>query len=134
MRKWVGAAGCCINDDCKLLMVKGNDDDIWSVPSGGQELNESLEECCVREVWEETGYKVEVVRHLTTKKGTWGEWNAEVHYFLVRLIGGSKQFQDPDALIGNIDWISRSDIGQLQLQYPEDHELLMGLLESSSFI
>lgn len=113
-------------------MVKGKDDNIWSVPSGGQEPNESLEECCVREVWEETGYNVEVVRHITTKTGTWGEWKAEVHYFLVKLIGGSKQIHDPDDLIGDVDWMSRADLGQLQLQYPEDHGLLMELLESES--
>src|SRR5436305_829740 len=34
----------------------------WQVPGGGLELNESLAECCTREVFEETGIIVEVTR------------------------------------------------------------------------
>lgn len=111
-------------------MIRGKNDNLWSVPSGGQESDESLEECCVREVWEETGYNVEVMCHLTTKTGTWGDWNAEVHYFLVKLIDGSKQIQDPDGLIGDIDWKSCDEFEQLQLQYPEDYVLLTELFET----
>lgn len=30
----------------------------WTLPGGGMELNESAAQCCVREVFEETGYRV----------------------------------------------------------------------------
>ncbi len=33
----------------------------WSVPSGGQEQGESSEDCCIREVFEETGYLAEIM-------------------------------------------------------------------------
>ena len=110
-------------------MIKHISDDLWSVPSGGQEPNESLEECCVREVSEETGYQVKVVHHLTTKFGKWEEWDTEVHYFLVRLIGGTKRIQDPDGLIGDVGWKAREDVAELSLQYPEDYDLMMQVLD-----
>lgn len=60
MNKWVGAAGVCVNSDGQLLMVlqgKPEEEKRWSVPSGGIEQGEALEDCCIREVYEETGYR-----------------------------------------------------------------------------
>lgn len=51
-----------ITDDLnrKVLMVKNIDNDTWSLPGGGVEGNESLEEALIREVKEETGYEIKV--------------------------------------------------------------------------
>ncbi|KOS63018.1 NUDIX hydrolase [Lysinibacillus agricola] len=34
----------------------------WAVPSGGKEATENFESCCIREVYEETGFVVDVVK------------------------------------------------------------------------
>ncbi len=76
--KWFGSAGVCINENGELLMVlqgKPEEEKTWSVPSGGQERNETFEECCIREIKEETGYIVEVVDELKVKKGIYEKIN-----------------------------------------------------------
>ncbi|GAA4474973.1 hypothetical protein GCM10023190_09700 [Enteractinococcus fodinae] len=37
----------------------------WTLPGGGIEYEEQPEAACVREVWEETGYNVELTRFLS---------------------------------------------------------------------
>ena len=50
-------------------MVKSIASEAWAVPSGGIEEGESPEECCIREVKEETGYDVfEIVENLFIKE------------------------------------------------------------------
>lgn len=39
--------------------------DLWEFPGGGLELGEKHEEALVREIWEETGLKAEVMRPLS---------------------------------------------------------------------
>jgi len=55
------AAGACIRDEQgRILLVKrGGEEDLWSVPGGGMDPGESLSETVVREVREETGLIVE---------------------------------------------------------------------------
>ncbi len=107
MEKWFGSSGVCINENAELLMVlqgKPEEDKKWSVPSGGQEKNETFEDCCIREFEEETGYAVELVDELTVKKGSHKELGIsfEVHYFSVKIVGGQRKIQDPDHLIYDI--------------------------------
>lgn len=42
----------------KVLLTKRKDNSLWCVPGGGMESGESVEECCQREVFEETGLEV----------------------------------------------------------------------------
>ncbi len=68
---WTGSAAVCMNDKRELLMVlqgKPEEEKRWSIPSGGRLDQETYEECCIREVWEETGYRIRVIRHLFIKK------------------------------------------------------------------
>jgi len=55
----VGCRGI-IKKDGKYLMVHVLKMDIFTFPGGGLELNESLEECVIREVLEETGIAASV--------------------------------------------------------------------------
>jgi ADP-ribose pyrophosphatase YjhB (NUDIX family) len=48
----------------KVLLTRRMDNGLWCLPGGHMEPGESIEECCVREVLEETGLQVRV-RHLT---------------------------------------------------------------------
>jgi ADP-ribose pyrophosphatase YjhB (NUDIX family) len=46
----------------KILMTRRTDNGRWCLPGGGMDAGESAEEACIREVWEETGLKVQVSR------------------------------------------------------------------------
>ena len=54
--------GCCavIFDKYreKILLTKRRDNGLWCLPGGKMESGESIEECCQREVFEETGLEV----------------------------------------------------------------------------
>lgn len=128
MKKWVGAAGLCINKRNEILMVKqGRPDErkTWSIPSGGKKENETAEQCCVREFSEETGYDVRIGEELFVKQDTLEGYDVEVHYFRVEIIGGKATIQDPDQLIYEIEWKSRHEIDQLDLTYEGDRSMLI---------
>jgi ADP-ribose pyrophosphatase YjhB (NUDIX family) len=134
LKTWYGSAGVCINDKSEILMVlQGIPEEIktWSIPSGGLEKGETFEECCKREIEEETGYIVNIVQELQIKKGFYEEHdlNYEVHYFLVKVVDGSRKIQDPDQLICDIRWISLDSLKTLELTFPEDREYLISFIQ-----
>lgn len=49
--------GIIVETSKGILMGKRTDNDCWSLPGGSLEIGESLEECAVRELWEETKIK-----------------------------------------------------------------------------
>ena len=52
-------------DGDKILLVKESDDGGWSLPGGWADVGESPTEAAVREVREESGYRVRAVRLLS---------------------------------------------------------------------
>ena len=135
MEKWYGSAAVCMNEDGELLMVlQGRPEErkTWSIPSGGKEPYETFEECCLREVEEETGYQAEIIQELTVKKGSYDDLHIEyeIHYFLVKKIGGQRLFNDPDNLIYDIAWKNREEIKTLSLSYPEDMDYLLDYIST----
>ena len=46
----------------KVLLTRRSDNGLWCLPGGKMEPGESIEECCQREVLEETGLIIEPVR------------------------------------------------------------------------
>ena len=129
MDKWFGSSAICINEYGELLMVlqgKPEEKKLWATPSGGKESGETFEECCIREVEEETGYIVELIEEVWEKKNEF----VEVHYFQVKVVGGSRSIQDPDQLIYEIAWKSMDEVNALELSFPEDRQFLLNLLNS----
>lgn len=57
------AIGIILDADQKqVLLVKRSDVPVWVLPGGGIEPNEKPEEALIREIQEETGYKVKILR------------------------------------------------------------------------
>lgn len=128
---WKGSAAICINDNQEILMVlqgKENEKKTWSIPTGGKQKYETFEECCLREVKEETGYQVVINRKLYEKDGISDGIRVQVHYYIVTIVGGEKTLDDPDNLIYEIGWKTARDLLYLDLTFPEDRELLLNLL------
>lgn len=109
-----------MNEKDEILMIKqGRLEEIkkWAIPSGGHELNE------------ETGYNVKITEKLFIKQGEQKDFEVEVHYFRVEIIGGRATIQDPDNLIYEIDWKSSHELDKLELSYPQDREMIQDFLK-----
>lgn len=127
MTKWLGAAAVCVSDKKILMVLQGTSDKPkrWSVPSGGIEDGETFEDCCVRELREETGYDVKIIRPLFKKENHY----VEAWYFDVQITGGRANIQDPDHLIHEIAWKSAGEIEHLDLSFPEDRDFLIDYIK-----
>lgn len=60
------AAAVAILDNDKVLMLKRRDSGKWTLPGGTLELTESLIDCAIREVQEESGLKISITDILGT--------------------------------------------------------------------
>lgn len=57
------AVNCALFDDRgRVLLVQRKDNDLWCLPGGMMELGEQVRDAILREVKEETGLTVEIVR------------------------------------------------------------------------
>lgn len=130
MKEWFGSAAVCMNENNEVLMVKSYHSDAWAIPSGGIEKGETPEECCVREVMEETGYRVAIVEKLFVKEVTITNIQVQTHYFKVRKLGESSGINDPDNIIETVAWKSLNDLETIEHAYPEDKELLIRSITS----
>ncbi|HZI97616.1 MAG TPA: NUDIX domain-containing protein [Actinomycetales bacterium] len=80
-----------------LLLVHKTDNDLWALPGGGVDPGESVSEAVLREVLEETGMDVEVVRLsgvYTNPRHVMAYDDGEVRQqfslcFVARLLGGT---------------------------------------------
>lgn len=75
----------------KILLTYEVNTDQWFIPGGGLEFNESREECCVRELAEETGYIVKPLEQYLTINEYYGEWFFISNYFVCDFIGKTKR-------------------------------------------
>lgn len=60
----------------RILLVHRVDNGLWALPGGGMDLGESIEECALREVKEETGLDV----HITGLIGVYTNPNHVIEY------------------------------------------------------
>jgi len=54
------ASAIVIDDEGRILLHRRRDNEMWALPGGKQEFGESVADCAIREVKEETGFDVEV--------------------------------------------------------------------------
>jgi 8-oxo-dGTP pyrophosphatase MutT (NUDIX family) len=54
------AAVALFDGDRKILLLRRKDNDKWTMPGGTMDFGESLGQCAVREVREETGFDIEI--------------------------------------------------------------------------
>jgi ADP-ribose pyrophosphatase YjhB (NUDIX family) len=58
---FVGARGVVRDAAGQVLLIERSDNGDWAMPAGAMELGESISDCVIREVWEETGLRAEAV-------------------------------------------------------------------------
>ena len=123
MKQWIGSAALCINEEKKILLVRNRDIQQWSLPSGGLEEGETLEQCCLREVFEETGYRISVNQLLHIKRAIISNYQVETHYFMATC---EEQVSTAiiDSDIDEVKWCSIHELERLNHTFPEDLELI----------
>ena len=65
----VGATILVFNENNELLLNLRSDTNDWGIPGGGKELNETLEECAIRELKEETNLDTSDLELVTVLSG-----------------------------------------------------------------
>lgn len=58
--KTQGAFVVVCNKEQGILLVKRKDVPLWDLPGGRAEQDETVEECAIRETYEETGYIIDI--------------------------------------------------------------------------
>ena len=75
----------------KILLTYEVNTNQWFIPGGGLESNESLSQCCIRELAEETGCVVEVGEQYLTIKEHYDDWLWVSHYYICNNIGKTER-------------------------------------------
>lgn len=73
--------------DGKILLTYETNTDVYMTPGGGVEENETLAECCIRELKEETGYIVKPVQRFLTVNEYSFETLYISNYFICKIEG-----------------------------------------------
>ncbi len=103
MSEPIRAAGGVLERDGRVLLVHRPKYDDWTFPKGKPHGNESELETALREVEEETGYDVELVRELPSTRYTGHEGREKtVRYWLMRPRADSSF--EPNDEVDQIRW------------------------------
>ena len=125
---WIGGVRVIIFDeDNRILLVKQHheDKDIWMVPGGGIEDGESATQAAVREVKEETGLDIEVLRMIWHVEEVSGRGQRFVNFFTARITGGElalgedPEFDDAHQVLREVRFVSYGEVQQIEHLYPE---------------
>jgi len=116
-----GASALILNDTGEhILLTRRTDNGRWCLPGGAMDPGESVEECCIREVWEETGLVVRVVRllgvystpHRVTYYADGHRWQIIAANFLAEITGGTLGVSDETTAV---DFFSPADLATLDI-------------------
>jgi 8-oxo-dGTP diphosphatase len=113
----IPCAGALVRDErgrlLAILRTQPPAEGTWSLPGGRIEPGESAEQACVREVAEETGLAVEVVRHVgRIERPAPGGQTYVIDDYSCRVVGGALRAGD-DA--GDARFVSDDDLHRLPL-------------------
>ncbi|WP_404434227.1 NUDIX domain-containing protein [Microbacterium lacus] len=109
-----------VDDQGRIALVHRKDNGLWALPGGGMELGESMEECAVREVKEETGLDVEItglVGVYTNPRHVMKYDDGEVRQqfslcYTSRLVGGELAYDEEST---DIAWIEPERVPDLRM-------------------
>jgi len=132
--KFEFSAGGIVCKGEKVLLIKTEDlkgNPVWTFPKGIIEKGEKAKDATLREVREETGYDVKIVRLLDVVEYFFrreGELiKKSVKWFLMEPI---KRMEEPDWEVSEITWIKYDEAKEL-LTYKSDRKLIQLIIEAS---
>ncbi|MBS0647660.1 MAG: NUDIX domain-containing protein [Verrucomicrobia bacterium] len=84
------SVACILFEDSKILLIKRRDIPVWVLPGGGIDPGENPEQAACREMEEETGCKVEIIRKIAEYTPT-NCLAKFTHYYEVKAVQGCLQ-------------------------------------------
>lgn len=114
------AAAVALIDEGKVLMLKRKDNKKWTLPGGTLDFGESLTDCAIREVMEETGFDISIQDVV----GTYTDGNIRIEYsdgevrqeftivYLGKINGGSVKLDNESS---EYKWISLNEVQGLEM-------------------
>ncbi|RBP66234.1 ADP-ribose pyrophosphatase YjhB (NUDIX family) [Brevibacterium sanguinis] len=120
-----------VNEDREILLswFNGGHDSshaLWTLPGGGVEFEEGIEEATIREVKEETGFDAELLRPLTThtfngtsrqpRRGEDGPrpFKGVRIVYEARIVGGELGTLEVDGTTDRAEWLPISSLPQIR--------------------
>lgn len=82
------SVACILFKDSKILLIKRRDIPVWVLPGGGIDQGENPETAACREMEEETGYQVKIVRKIAEYTPT-NRLSKLTHFYEVAAVGGT---------------------------------------------
>ncbi|MBO4390021.1 MAG: serine hydrolase [Lachnospiraceae bacterium] len=129
-------AGCraVIIRDGKMLTTYETNTDVWMIPGGGLEEGETLEECVIREVAEETGLVIRPTGCVLEIDEFYEDVKYEDYYYFGEIVGETELHLTPqEAEAGQISrWMPVEEIRELfsrHNEYADTDEMKRGLYQ-----
>ncbi len=120
------SGGVVYDVEGRVLLIKRADEDIWCLPKGTVEAGETLEHTAVREIEEETGLRVRLLRPVRTVayRYYWppedANYDKTVTYYLAEPVGGNLRLEKGfDGFL----WVDRSRALRM-LRWPNDRNVV----------
>jgi len=127
------SAGCAVIDaEGRVLLIRRADERLWGLPKGTVEPGETLEETAVREVREETGLQVRVLRPLLEVRYRFysprddANVDKRVVYFLAERVGGRLKLEPG---FDEARWFPRSEALR-RLHFENDRNVVRRAFEA----
>lgn len=114
----IGVSAVVFNTAGQVLLIKRNkapSRGLWSVPGGCQEAGESLTEACKREVYEETGLKIEVKNLIAVVERRVEGFHYVVIDFFASVLDRKNKQPVAQSDVSEAEWVSLQHIAQYEL-------------------
>lgn len=129
-KKLIAGGGLVLNEKGELLMIyrRGK----WDLPKGKLDEGETIEDCAVREVMEETGLTsvergklLEISHHEYFDRHVEEEVIKETHWFAMKAKGEQELIPQTEEDITDIKWVTGKELEScLEDSYPNVVELI----------
>lgn len=125
-----GVASIAVFRGDRVLWLQRDDNGKWTMPGGHMEPGEEPLDAAIRELWEETGFKVKGkdLEYLGSKRVE-GK-NLEVHAFKTHIDDGDPSFEnDPDGEAKDWYWFTPSELDRVEHHVPRSKNVTLSFLE-----
>lgn len=137
-KKITAAGGIVINNNHELLMIYRRG--FWDLPKGKLDEGETIEECALREVQEETGVSqltlgklVDITYHDYYDKYLETDATKETYWYEMKTNANEKLVPQTEEDIEDIRWVTRNEIeAYLEESYTNIQEVVKKFMKEKS--